>query len=89
MTLKSRLDYTIAPEIQFPFTGYKEVVMGQTSFHLNIVSKISWCSVGTMLAVGDLCVELLLHRQLFPQEFLLLLQDENEMTVCILKCSDT
>lgn len=50
---------TIALSIQFTFIGYQEVEMGQKSFHLNSLFKISLCSVGMMLVVVDLCVELL------------------------------
>lgn len=49
MSVKCGIDFTTAPSIQLTFIGCKEVEMGQESFHLNMVSKISLCFMGMML----------------------------------------
>lgn len=88
MAIKSRIDFTAAPSIQLTFIGYNEVEMGQKSFHLKIISKVSLYSMGMMLVVMEVYAELLLGRQTFLCDFLLLLQDGNEMNVFILKSSN-
>lgn len=65
ITVKSRIDFATAPSIQFTCIGYREMKMGEKSFHLNIVSRISLCTMGMMIVGVELCMNLRLVRHCY------------------------